>query len=453
MSETLWGGRLAADVEAYTTAEDRGWDARLLVWDLLGTLAHIEGIAAAGLLTARERDRLRAAVRALLREARGGRFAIGEGDEDVHSAIEKALVRRLGALGEKVHAGRSRNDQVAVDIRLFLKDRLLAVADRTLATAGALAAFAWRHRHVVFPGYTHLRRAMPSTIGLWAAGYAESLLDDLVLLEAALGLADRSPLGSAAGYGVPVPIDRERVARRLGFAGVQRVVTSVQTLRGKLEAAVLAALWAIGHDLGKLAWDVVLFSAEEYGFLRMPAELATGSSIMPHKRNPDVFELTRGRSRQLEGLAVQAMAIAGGLPGGYHRDLQLTKGPVMAGLDTVAAMLATVSAAVPQLAVDRAACRAALAPDLLATDEVFRRVRNGATFRSAYREVAADAAAARLPAPPADAEILAVRRSPGNAGDPDLGGVASAIRGERRRWRARRRRFDAALAVLEGGTR
>ncbi len=450
MTRTLWGGDggLSGRVAAYTVGDDPVWDARLLRWDILGTLGHVDGLAVAGLLTAAELARLRRALRALLADARAGRLAVTADDEDVHTVVERALVARAGAAGEKVHAGRSRNDQVAVDLRLYLKDALLNLTAGILDAAAALASFARKHRRVVIPGFTHQRRAMPSTLGLWAAGYAELLLDDLAPLGAALALADRSPLGSAAGFGVPLPLDRERTARALGFAGVQRNVTAVAASRGKLEVLALSAAWAIAYDLAKLSWDVILFSSEELGFLIMPAALATGSSIMPNKRNPDVFELTRARAGLVEGFLAQAMAVAGRLPGGYHRDLQLTKAPLMRGLDTVAEMVAMVVAAVPLLSVDRDRCAAALSPEIYATDAALARARAGVPFRSAYREVAAElrqgVAPRRLPA----AEVLAGRTALGNAGNLGLAALGREIAGARRRLARRRAHFAAALAAL-----
>lgn len=450
MTRTLWsGGRpVDAEVSAFTVGDDRDWDRRLLTWDILGTLGHVDGLAAAGVLDAAEREHLRAALREALAAAERGVLTVTDEDEDVHTALESWLVARLGPLGEKVHSGRSRNDQILVDLRLYLKDRLLAVMDGLLDAAHALLAFARRHRSVPLPGYTHQRRAMPSTLGLWAGGLAESLLDDLGPIEAALELADRSPLGSAAGYGVPLPLDRELVARRLGFAAVQRNVTAVQASRGKLEATVLAALWPVGFDLSKLAWDVILWSAEEYGFLSLPSELATGSSIMPHKRNPDPFELLRGRAGVLEGLALEVMAVAGRLPSGYHRDLQLTKGPMMRGLEIVEQMLAMVTFAVPRLGVDRDACRGAVTGDLLATDEVFRRVRVGTPFRTAYHQVASEVRAGRpVPSLGTD-EILAARMSTGGAGSPGLAAAGADLRRWRRRVSRRRSAFTSALERL-----
>jgi argininosuccinate lyase len=452
MSTTLWGGRLAPEVAAYTAGDDRAWDRQLVEWDIIGTLAHADGLAAIGLLTAVELGALRDALARALADARRGAFTVGDEDEDVHSALERRLVGELGELGEKVHAGRSRNDQVLVDLRLHAKDRLLAVSDRLLDAAAALAALARRHRTVLWPGYTHQRRAMPSSVGLWAAGFAEALLDDLEPLHAVLRLVDRSPLGSAAGFGVPLPLDRALVARRLGFASVQNNVTAVQASRGKLEVAVLAALWQIGYDLAKLAWDVILFSSDELGFLVLPSELATGSSIMPHKRNPDVFELTRARSGVLEGCLHEAMAVAGKLPSGYHRDLQLTKGPLLRGLATAEEMLAMIAWAVPRLGVDRAACAAAVSGDLLSTDEVFRRLGEGEPFRVAYRAVAAQVRSGQMPPELSAAQVLASRTHAGGAGNLGLAALGRAIRHERRTVERQRQAFTTAVAVLVGET-
>ncbi|HSL17313.1 MAG TPA: lyase family protein [Methylomirabilota bacterium] len=452
MSRTLWGDGSGSDdrVAAYTAGDDRRWDRRLLRWDVLGTMGHVVGLTGAGLLTADEGEALTAELRRTLVATDSGVLTVTNSDEDAHSALEAHLVERLGELGEKVHTGRSRNDQVAAALRLYLKDALLGVEAATIEAAEALLAFGRRHRRLAMPGFTHLRRAMPSSVGLWAAGYAEALLDDLGPLDAAFELADRGPLGSAAGYGVPLPLDRAAVSEALGFARPQLAVTAVQLARGKLEAAVLAALWTVARDLAALSWDVILFSAEEHGYLVLPPELATGSSIMPHKRNPDVFELTRGRAGIVAGLAAQAMAVAGSLPGGYHRDMQLTKGPVMEGLDTVGAMLAMVAGAVPRLGVDAGRCEAAIGGDLLATDEVCRRVRAGAPFRSAFRELAAElAGGAEVPALSPD-EVLDARTHLGGAGAPPLDELAVAAAGARAGIDERRRRFTDALAALVG---
>jgi argininosuccinate lyase len=339
---------------------------------------------------------------------------------------------------------------VACDLRLFLKDRLLTVQGAAVELAGALIEFAARHRSVLWPGYTHQRRAMPSSVALWALAYAEGLLDTVETLPALWTQVDRSPLGSAAGYGVPLPIRREVVARALGFGGLDQAVTATQNGRGKLEAAALFWCTQLGHELGKLAQDLVLLSAEEYGYLVLPPDLATGSSIMPHKRNPDLFELTRGRAAALDADLAAVLQLKAKLPAGYHRDFQLLKEPLMRGLDRAEGMLAIMTLAVPRLGIDRARCAAALAGGTLATDEVMRRVEAGRPFRDAYREVkAALAASERFPEPSAR-QIAARRRSTGGIGNPGLTAARARLRAARA-WGAReRRRFDGAMVRLAG---
>ena len=448
---TLWSGAPPdAEMFAYTAGDDRPWDARLLRWDVLGSLGHIEGLRASRLLGATDYLRLRRGLRAALAEIDSGRLAVAPRQEDVHTAVEDWLTRRLPGIGERLHTGRSRNDQVACDLRLYLKDRLLDLHAGALDLATALLEFAVRHRAVLWPGYTHQRRAMPSSIGLWAGAYAEGVLDTAESLAAVWAQVDRSPLGSAAGYGVPLPLRREVAARALGFGGLDHNVAAVQAGRGKLEAAVLFWCTQLGHELGRLSQDVILFSAEEFGYLRLPAELATGSSIMPHKRNPALFELTRGRAAALEGDLVAVLQIKGKLAGGYQRDFQLLKEPLMRGLERTGAMLAVVARAIPRLEVDRERCRAALEGGALATDEVMRRVEAGRPFRSAYREVAAELAQGKRFTAPSAAKIVARRSSTGGLGN--LGLQAARMRLRRAAaWEAReRRRFAGALRKLAG---
>lgn len=455
MSRVLWGngGGGSRHVLDYTAAEDRRRDARLLWWDVLGTLGHLAALRPTGVLSEDEYDLLVAALRDAAAAVRAGTLTVGEDDEDSHTALERWLVARAGETGERVHTGRSRNDQVITALRLYMKDSLLRVLVGLLDVADVLTSFAAVHRWVLWPGYTHLRPAMPSTVGLWAGSFAESLADDIVSIESALTLVDRSPLGSAAGYGVPLDLDRVAAARVLGFASVQTNVVAVQSSRGKLEAQVVASLWPIGFDLGKLAWDVVLFTAPEYGYLRLPPEMSTGSSIMPHKRNPDLFEITRGRAAVLEGLLAQAVATAGRLPSGYHRDLQESKAPLMAALDMVDDMLTAMARAVPRLEVDEARCVVGVSGGVLATDEVYRRVRLGVPFRQAYREVAAEQAHDGSTFVADVDALLARRRTPGGAGNPDLEGLQARLEAARRGVEERRRTFDSAVRALldEGG--
>ena len=453
MTRTLWGGTGSLDgtLAAYTAGDDRTWDRRLLRWDVLATLAHADGLAAAHLLTREDHRRVRRALVRALADVESGRLTVTDEDEDVHTALEGYLVKLAGRAGERVHTGRSRNDQVLADLRLYTKDALFQVERSALDAAAALEAFARRHRRVLWPGYTHQRRAMPSSVGLWAAAHAEAILDDLHLAGAALALVDRSPLGSAAGFGVPVRLPRRRVARSLGFGSVQWNVAAVQPSRGKTDVAVIAALWTLAHDLGTLAWDVILLSSEEYGLLSLPAALATGSSIMPHKRNPDLFELTRAREGMVAGWLAQAIAVAGKLPSGYHRDAQMLKPPLMQSLDAVRDMASAVASAVPSLRVDHARCAAAVGGDLLATDEVYRRVRDGVPFRSAYRAVAAGVRGGAAAPPLTDAQILGARKDRGGAGDPGLDDLRGRIRAGRRGLARRTEAFRRALDRLVAG--
>lgn len=460
---TLWHSDATTDraMLAYTVGDDPLWDARLIRWDILGSLGHVEGLAKSKVITAAEHVRLRRALRAALAAAASGELFIGAAHEDVHSAVEFWLTERYGKVGERVHTGRSRNDQVTCDLRLYLKDRVLAIHDAALDLADRLLGFAALHKDAIWPGYTHTRKAMPSSGGVWAAAFAEGLLDTVESLSGLWPRIDRSPLGSAAGYGVPLPLDREATARALGFAGIDHVVTSVQNARGKLEAATLFWCAELAHDLAKLAGDVILFSAEEYGWLVLPADLTTGSSIMPHKRNPDLFELTRARAATVEGDLAAVTALKARLTSGYHRDFQLIKPPLMRGLDTTLEMLAMLGHAVPRLEVNRRKGELALYGGVLATDEVLRRVQEGGeSFRGAYRAVSAavkrgEDVSIMVPTATATSKklhdtILRQRVSTGGLGNLQLGTLRDRSRTARKWNAAARRRFEAALTKLVG---
>jgi argininosuccinate lyase len=454
---TLWtgggGGAMDAELLAYTVGDDRHWDRFLLPWDVLGSLGHVEGLQASGLLSQNDYRKLRAGLRAAFRAVIAGRLTIGPQHEDAHSAVELWLTRRLGKTGERLHTGRSRNDQVACDLRLYLKDELPALQLSALAVVAALLDFAEGNRTALWPGYTHTRRAMPSSAGLWAAALGEGLLDTIEGLPALWARVDRSPLGSAAGYGVPLPLDREAAARALGFAGIDHNVATVQNGRGKLEADALFWCVQLGHELSRLASDVILFSGEEFGLLRLPAWLATGSSIMPHKRNPDLFELTRARVAALEGDLSTVLALRSKLTTGYHRDFQLLKEPFFRGLGRFREMLSMLALAIPELEVNREAGLDALAGGAVATDEVMRRVELGVPFRRAYREVAAALKRGETFPTPSSTRLIARRRSTGGLGRLDL--RAAWRRWEQcRRWSERERaRFHKAMDRLRGSRR
>ena len=449
---TLWspGATLDERMLAFTVGDDPVWDARLLRWDVLGSLGHAAGLRASRILDDAGYRSLRAGLRSALAAVERGELTIEPGQEDVHTAVEQWLTARRRDAGERLHTGRSRNDQVACDIRLYLKDALLDLHGAALELVDALIAFAALHRRALWPGYTHQRRAMPSSAGLWAAAHAEGLLDGIGMLPALWARIDRSPLGSAAGYGVPLPLRREAAAKALGFAGLDHNVATVQNGRGKLEAAVLFWCVELAHDLSRFATDAIAYSAEEYGYLVLPPELATGSSIMPHKRNPDLFELTRARAAALEGDLVAVLQLKGKLGGGYHRDFQLLKEPLMRGLTRTGEMLGMMAAAVPLLEVDQERGLGALAGGALATDEVMRRVEAGEPFRRAYRAVSAELkAGAQFPAPSASA-LIQRRQGTGGVGNLGLAAVRARARAARRWAAAERRRFDAAMKRLAG---
>ena len=441
----LWQTKtdLDATVEAYTVGNDPELDSRLLKYEVYGSLAHAAGLVKIGVLTKKEYAALRAELTRL--HDRPAAFAVTREQEDVHTAVEQRLTKALGAAGAKVHAGRSRNDQVQVDLRLFLKDRLLALHARAGDAAAAWAAFGARHQDVVIPGYSHLQRAMPTTIGHWAASHAEALWDARRALRFAYGEADASPLGSAAGYGVMLPLDRAYVAKLLGFSRVQRNTLRVQSSRPRLEAAVLSSLCLCARDLGVLAWDLSLYASAEFGFIKLSDAFTTGSSIMPQKKNPDVVELTRARAALFPGWLNQVLAV-GALPSGYHRDYQLTKGPLFAALDALDLML-DVAARLPEaLTVVRGRCAAAVTEDLLATHRAVALVREGVPFRDAYRTVA-ESARARTgdPAPVTDVPLP---NYPGAPGDPAWKALAADAARESAWGAAERRRLAAAWGRL-----
>jgi argininosuccinate lyase len=448
---TLWSStRPDQWVLDYTTGDDRDWDARLLPWDVLGSLGHLEALREAHLLTVPEYDRLRRGLREVLAAAVAGRLQLDRRHEDVHTAVEYWLTARVPGAGERLHAGRSRNDQVACDLRLYLKHELLRLHQSALNLATGLVAFAQRHRQVLWPGYTHGRRAMPSSVGLWAGALAEGILSTVESLPALWAQVDRSPLGSAAGYGVPLPVSRQVSARALGFGGMDLNVAAVQGGRGKLEAAVLFWCTQLGHDVARLSQDVILFSGEEFGYLALPPELATGSSIMPHKQNPDLFELTRGRAAAVEGDLLSVMQIKAKLSGGYHRDFQLLKEPVMRGVERTGTMLEAVANAIPKLRVHAERCRDALRGGALATDEVMRRVERGQPFRRAYRDVAAALQEGERFDPPSPQLMISRRKSTGGLGNLGLPILRAKLK-KARAWGGRERtRFERALRQLAG---
>ncbi|HCP44961.1 MAG TPA: argininosuccinate lyase [Deltaproteobacteria bacterium] len=387
----LWdkGQPLDSLIEAYTVGDDPTLDLRLVPYDVAGSKAHARMLASIGVLSVEELNALLSSLDDVLAAHDEGRFIITTEDEDVHTAIERFLVDSVGAAGQKIHTARSRNDQVLTALRLWQRDAVQAVREALDQAISGFMDFAAKHESVPLPGYTHLQRAMPSTVARWSLGYASLLRDNAHLLGAADAVVSSSPLGSAAGYGVPevLPIDREGPAEELGFDSVQLPAEAAQSSRGKGEATLLFALSEIAGDLGKWAWDLCLYVTAEFGYFRLPVAFTTGSSIMPQKRNPDVLELTRARAHGVRATLSEVMAISSSLPSGYHRDLQLLKGPLFRGFDETVAMLEIAKHVMDGLVVDYAACEAGMSPELHATEEAYRMVKEGVPFREAYRQV------------------------------------------------------------------
>ncbi|MFH1787823.1 MAG: argininosuccinate lyase [Candidatus Altiarchaeota archaeon] len=383
----LWdkGISLNATVEDYTVGNDYVLDKDLLAYDVAGSIAHARMLGKIGVLSGSEVTKLVKALKEItgLRE-----FEIKKQDEDVHTAIENYLVKKLGETGKKIHAGRSRNDQVLVATRLYTKDRLIELMESAASCAETLGKFAEKNRDVPIVGRTHTQKAMPSSVGLWAGAHAEALLDDLKLLEAAYELADQNPLGSAAAYGSALPIDREYTAKLLGFSKVQNNVLYCANSRGKVEAAVLSACSQVMLDLSRIAADVIFWSIPETGYFKLPDELFSGSSLMPQKKNPCALELARGNAAVVFGYLAQVYGITAGLISGYNRDVQLTKEPLMRGLSVTKATLGVVELTIKKLKVDEKKCLAAFTPEVFATDEALRLVGQGVAFRDAYKRVA-----------------------------------------------------------------
>ena len=393
----LWdkGAPLDDRVLAYTAGEDYALDERLVRYDVQASVAHASMLHERGLLDAADFDAIRAGLSALGEEHARGLWRIELADEDGQTALETRLTQRIGAAGGRIHLGRSRNDQVLTAIRLYLRDALAELSDGALAAAGALEALAEREATTELPGYTHMQQAMPSSVALWAQGFAAEIRDDAAGIEAVIRRIDRSPLGSAAGYGTPgLPLDREITRARLGFASVQEPVTAVQLSRGKAEPQLLFEITLLLQDLGRFAADVLLFATREFGFIVLPEAFTTGSSIMPQKRNPDVFELIRGRSATAQACLLEALAVCAKLPSGYQRDLQLLKFPLFRAIDLALATLDILPPAITALEFRREAIR--LDPAIDAAEEANRLVvAEGIPFRDAYRRVAAGPTTAR----------------------------------------------------------
>ena len=381
-------GDVDPDVLDYTVGDDPVLDMGLVRWDCLGTAAHVTMLSempvTPPVVTKDEAARVRAALAEVVADKT---FVVREQDQDVHMAVETRLTEMLGDLGKKIHTGRSRNDQVAVDVRLHIKDQILGLEGELADLASALVDFGKAHDRVPMVGRTHLQPAMPSSVGVWATGHAEMILDQTANLEAAYTMNDACPLGSAAGYGVPLPLNRQRTSDLLGFARPMHNVFGASMGRGEDEAALLSALAQLMAVLSRLAEDMILFSMPEFGYFTLPRAYCTGSSIMPQKYNPDVLELVRSKTAQVLGLATASLSMLHAMPGGYNRDLQDCKGLYMKGLSITRTTLRILAKFVQGMGIDETKLRAGFIPGVFATDVALRKVAAGTPWREAYHQV------------------------------------------------------------------
>ena len=374
-------------LEKFTVGNDYILDKNLVVSDCLCSIAHIQMLSDIGVLTKAEFKALKAALLEIIKLDREGKFEIKLSDEDCHTAIEGYLTSKLGDAGKKVHTGRSRNDQVLTATRFYAKTRLIQILGRALDLVDSLTAFAEKYKDVPMPGRTHMQIAMPSSVGLWGAAFAEELLDDIAFLKSAYDLNNRCPLGSAASYGVPLPLNRELTASLLGFAGIQNNVLYANNSRGKIESMIADALEQLTLTFSKMAQDLIIFSMPEFGYFSLPASLCSGSSIMPQKKNPDGLELLRGKAASLSGYCAGMKNVIRALPTGYNRDFQETKELFIKILDTADISTQVAKLTIDELKVNKAKLKAGFTPDIFATDEALRLVASGKSFRDAYKEV------------------------------------------------------------------
>ena len=374
-------------VEKFTIGQDNVLDLQLAKYDVIGTLAHIKMLQKIGLLTAEELEVLTLELENILSNIENGDFTIGENVEDIHSQVEFLLIEKLGDVGKKVHAGRSRNDQVLVDLKLFFRAELKEIVDLISALFEALQAQSESHKEILIPGYTHTQIAMVSSFGLWFGAFAESLIDDLQQLLATYKTVNQNPLGSGAGYGSSFPLDRTHTTETLAFEDLSYNVVYAQMGRGKTELSLAFSLAMLGNTLNKLASDICLYNSQNFGFLTLPKEYTTGSSIMPHKKNPDVFELIRSKTNQLLSLPTNIAMMTSNLTSGYHRDFQLLKEVIFPAIQTAKQCLELTAFVIPKIKLTKSLLEDEMYKYLYSVEEVNRKVLAGTPFRTAYQEV------------------------------------------------------------------
>jgi len=398
MGQKLWekNVQVNAEIDRFTVGRDRELDLYLAKHDVLGSMAHITMLESIGLLKKDELDVLLEELKQIYATAEKGEFVIEDGIEDVHSQVELMLTRKLGDIGKKIHSGRSRNDQVLVDLKLFTREQLKQVAEAVETLFQVLIAQSNKNKDILMPGYTHLQIAMPSSFGLWFGAYAESLVDDMLFLQAAYKVCNRNPLGSAAGYGSSFPLDREMTTRLLGFDSMNYNVVYAQMGRGKMERNVAFALASIAGTVSKMAFDACMFSCQNFGFVKLPDECTTGSSIMPHKKNPDVFELTRAKCNKIQSLPQQIMMIMNNLPSGYFRDLQIIKEVFLPAFGELLDCLQMSAYIMERIKVNEHILDDDKYLYMFSVEEVNRLAAEGMPFRDAYKKVGLDIEAGKF---------------------------------------------------------
>lgn len=398
MASKLWekNTEVNQEIEKFTVGRDRELDLYLAQYDVLGSMAHITMLESIGLLGKDELPVLLEELRRIHADIEAGRFIIEEGVEDVHSQVELLLTRKLGDMGKKIHSGRSRNDQVLVDLKLFTRAQLQDIAEEVRVLFEELQAQSERYKGVLMPGYTHLQVAMPSSFGLWFGAYAESLVDDLLFLQAAYKMTNRNPLGSAAGYGSSFPLNRTLTTELLGFDSMNYNVVYAQMGRGKMERNVAFALAGIAGTLSKLAFDACLFNSQNFGFVKLPDNCTTGSSIMPHKKNPDVFELTRAKCNKIQALPQQIILIMNNLPCGYFRDLQIIKEVFLPAFEELKDCLRMAAYIINKIQVNEHILDDPKYDNMFSVEEVNRLATGGMPFRDAYKKVGLDIEAGKF---------------------------------------------------------
>lgn len=398
MAQKLWEKNVQVneEIDRFTVGRDRELDLYLAKYDVLGSMAHITMLESIGLLQADELKVLLAELKNIYAQANKGEFIIEEGIEDVHSQVELMLTRKLGDIGKKIHSGRSRNDQVLVDLKLFTRAQLKELAEDIHHLFQVLINQSNKYKNVLMPGYTHLQIAMPSSFGLWFGAYAESLVDDMMFLQAAFKMCNRNPLGSAAGYGSSFPLNREMTTCLLGFDSMNYNVVYAQMGRGKMERNVAFAMASIAGTISKLAFDACMFSSQNFGFVKLPDECTTGSSIMPHKKNPDVFELTRAKCNKLQALPQQIMLIMNNLPSGYFRDLQIIKEVFLPAFQELKDCIQMASYIMDKIKINEHILDDDKYLYIFSVEEVNRLATEGMPFRDAYKKVGLDIEAGKF---------------------------------------------------------